>query len=79
MPAGIGLSDSHLLLHSNSAAELYDLTTVPPQLAAAFAFDRSPSPVLQGLLLYRTVGWSVQACNMAGAVQQTMPLSEVSF
>lgn len=75
--AGIGLSDSHLLLSSISAAELYDLTAAPPQLALAFTFHHGPSPILQGHLLYRAEGTSVQICNMAGTVQQTLTVAEV--
>ncbi len=77
--AGLGLSETHLLLHSNTAAELYDLTLAPPQMAFAFTCLQSLAPVLQGHFLFRAAGASIELCSMAGAVEQTLVLSEVSF
>ena len=77
MSAGIGLSETHLLLSSSSASELYDLTIDPPKLVLAFSFHQGPSPILQGQWLFRPEGTSVQVCTMAGAVQQTLAVSEV--
>ena len=76
---GLGLSETHLLLHSNTAAELYDLTSAPPQMAFAFTRLQSLAPVLQGHFLFRAEGPSIELCSMAGAVEQTLVLSEVSF
>ncbi len=75
---GLGLSDTHLLLHSNTAAELYDITLAPPQMAFAFTCLQSLAPVLQGDFLFRAEGTSIEICSMAGAVEQTLVLSEVS-
>ncbi len=77
--AGLGLSETNLLLHSNTAAELYDLTLAPPQMAFAFTCLQSLPPVLQGPFLFRAEGTSIEMCSMAGAVEQTLVLSEVSF
>ncbi len=77
--AGLRLSETHLLLHSNTAAELYDLTLAPPQMAFAFTCLQSLPPVLQGPFLFRAEGACIEMCSMAGAVEQTLALSEVSF
>ena len=77
MPAGMSLSETHLLLSSNSVSELYDLTTDPPKLLLDFSFHQGPSPILQGRLLFRPEGATVQVCTMAGAVQQTLTVPEV--
>lgn len=77
--AGLGLSETHLLLHSNTAAELYDLTVAPARMAFAFTCLQRLAPVLQGHFLFRAEGASIEVCSMAGAVEQTFVLSEVSF
>ena len=77
--AGLGLSETYLLLHSNTAAELYDLTLAPPQMAFVFTCLQSLAPVLQGHFLFRAEGASIEICSMAGAVEQTLVLSEVRF
>lgn len=77
MHAGLGLSETHLLLHSNTAAQLYDLTLDPPRLAFAFTCLQAPPPVLQGQLLFRAEGASIELCSMSGTVEQTLVTSEV--
>ncbi|DBA86980.1 TPA: hypothetical protein ACH3X2_000362 [Trebouxia sp. C0005] len=73
---GLGLSETHLLLHSNTAAELYDLTVAPARMAFAFTCLQRLAPVLQGHFLFRAEGASIEVCSMAGAVEQTFVLSE---
>lgn len=77
-PAGLSLSETHLLVNSNTAAELYDLTITPPQLALSITGSQSPAPLLQGQSLFRAQGSSLEICNMAGALEQTLTIPEVS-
>ena len=64
-------------MNSNTAAELYDLSVTPPQLALSITGSQVPAPLLQGQLLFRAEGSSVEVCNMAGALEQTLTIPEV--
>lgn len=77
--AGLSLSETHLLVNSNMAAELYDLTISPPQLALSMAGSQTPAPLLQGQFLYRAEGSSIEVCSMAGALEQTLTISQVGL
>lgn len=75
--AGLSLSGTHLLVSSNMAAELYDLTITPPQLALSMTGSQMPAPLLQGQFLFRAEGGCIEVCSMAGALEQTLTISEV--
>ena len=75
----MSLSETHLLVNSNTAAELYDLTTTPPQLALSITGSQTPAPLLQGQFLFKAEGSSIEVCNMTGALEQTLTISEVGL
>lgn len=77
--AGLSLSETHLLVNSNMAAELYDLTISPPQLALSMTGSQTPAPLLQGQFLYRAEGSSIEVCSMTGALEQTLTISQVGL
>lgn len=66
-------------MSSNTAAELFDLTITPPQLALSMTGSQTPAPLLQGQLLFRAEGGSIEVCSMAGALEQTLTTSEVGL
>ncbi|KAL3159993.1 hypothetical protein ABBQ38_010381 [Trebouxia sp. C0009 RCD-2024] len=74
---GLSLSATHLLVNSHTAAELYDLSITPPQVALSLTGPQSPAPLLQGQLLFRAEGSSIEVCNMAGTPEQTLTIPEV--
>ena len=77
--AGLSLSETHLLVNSNTAAELYDLTISPPQLSLSMTGSQVPAPLLQGQFLFRAEGGCIEICSTAGALEQTLTLSEVEL
>lgn len=73
---GLDVSETHALVFSDTAAELYDITGAP-KLAFSFTKASKAAPVLFGHCLSRAQGQFVEVCSMTGGVLQRLEVAEV--
>ena len=74
--AGCDVTITHVLLWNTTDAEVYQSTGMGLQRVAAFPHQGS-SLALYADSLFRAAGQTVEVCNMAGVVKQTLVVDEV--
>ena len=74
--AGCDVTRTHVLLWNATEAEVYQSTGMGLQQVAAFPYQGS-ALALYADSLFRPAGQTVEVCNLAGVVKQTLVVDEV--